>query len=219
MSSGKTLLLTAGAVTAGTVAYAFIARSWLLRWGATDQEARQTLPGDELVPHPRYVSTRAITTHAPASQVWPWLVQMGQGRGGLYSYDWLENLIGCDIHSMHRIVPELQHLTPGDVIRLTPTERNNLFMRVAIVEPDRALVLVTPGSVEESFSSNYPYATWAFILHSLDEKTCRLIVRWRSDFKPSVFGLLANKYFLEPVHFIMERKMILGIKQRAEQTH
>lgn len=76
-----------------------LSRLWYNRWGATAEECEKALPGDELVPHPRIASTRAITIQAPPAAVWPWLVQMGQGRGGLYSYDGLENLIGCDIHS------------------------------------------------------------------------------------------------------------------------
>jgi hypothetical protein len=84
-------------------------RSWHTK-GATDIEVHQSLPGNDLVPHPKWRWTHAITTHASATEVWPWLVQMGQGRDGMYSYEWLENLVGCDIHNADRIIPEFQHL-------------------------------------------------------------------------------------------------------------
>ena len=90
----------------------------LRRWGASEEEARRRLPGDELVASPTFASTRAVTIAAPPAAVWPWLVQMGQGRGGLYSYDRLENLFGLDVHSADRIVPELQQLNVGDRISL-----------------------------------------------------------------------------------------------------
>lgn len=91
------------------VLYVLVARPRINHWGATDQEHQATWPGDQLVAQPNFVWTNAITIHAPAAQVWPWLVQLGQGRGGLYSYDWLENLIGCDVHSTDRILPRSRH--------------------------------------------------------------------------------------------------------------
>ena len=92
----------------GAALYVVVARPRINHWGATDQEHRATWPGDHLVAQPSFVWTNAITIRAPAAQVWPWLVQLGQGRGGLYSYDWLENLIGCDVHSTDRILPPFQ---------------------------------------------------------------------------------------------------------------
>ena len=91
-----------------------VLRRRYLRWGATDEEVQAGLPGDETLPDADLVATRAITIHAAPMDVWPWLTQMGQGRGGLYSYDWLENLIGCDIHSADRIMPKWQHIKVGD---------------------------------------------------------------------------------------------------------
>ena len=100
--------------------YILLARPRQLRWGATDQERDDSLPGDELVANADLSATRAITIRASADQVWPWIAQLGQGRGGFYSYDFLENLIGCDIHSADRIVPEWQHVAVGDEVRLAP---------------------------------------------------------------------------------------------------
>ena len=110
------------------------------RWGTTKGEGRSHLAGDELIPEPKLSHTRAISIDAPPARVWRWLVQIGQGRGGLYSYDALENLIGCRIDSAERIVPELQHLAVGDLVRLGP-ERYPAF-RVVELEPARSLVLV-----------------------------------------------------------------------------
>lgn len=210
----------AASVSAAAIAsYASILRPRILRWGASEDEVAATMPGDDIVGTPRYVTNHAVTIHAPAALVWPWLVQMGQGRGGLYSYDWLENLLGFDIHSADRIIPEFQHLEPGDSIRLVregyPAD---LRYEVVLVERERALVLRTPGSPAENFARNLPYGTWAFFLRKINEKTTRLIARTRSDFRPSLSGYIWNKYGLEPAHSIMERRMLLGIKARAEAS-
>jgi hypothetical protein len=101
-------------------AYALLARSRQLRWGAADDEADGPLPGDELIAHPDLSATRAIAIRGPASQVWPWIAQLGQSRGGFYSYDFLENLAGCDIHSADRVIPEWQEIRVGDEVKLAP---------------------------------------------------------------------------------------------------
>ena len=180
----------------------------------------RTLPGDEFVRNPRYQTTRAITIDAPASEVWPWLVQMGQGRGGFYSYDWLENLVGLDIHSADAIIPELQDLKVGDQVRLAPVDsRGTAFvMDVAVLVPERSLVLRAPGTLEDALESDLPYATWAFILEPISEGATCLIVRFRSDFMPTLRGLVVNKYALAVPHFLMERKTMRGIRKRAEHS-
>src|SRR5512139_3077066 len=116
-------------------------RSWYNQWGASEAEVAQALPGDDLVPAPRLGYTRAIQIQAPVERVWPWLAQMGQGRGGLYSYDGLENLAGCKIHSVDRIIPELQDPQPGELIRLGP--QGYPCFAVVSVDPGRALVLIS----------------------------------------------------------------------------
>jgi hypothetical protein len=110
----------ATAVIGCAAAYFLVVRPWQLRWGATDEERGATLDGDDLIANPDLVATRAITVHALADQVWPWIAQLGQGRGGFYSYDALENLVGCDIHSADRVVPEWQDLKVGDQVKLSP---------------------------------------------------------------------------------------------------
>lgn len=193
--------------------YAFILRPWYLRWGTTAEEVRRPLPGDELVPQPKQMSTRSITLQASVAEIWPWLVQLGQGRGGLYSYDWLENLIGCDIHNAERIMPEFQDLKVGDKVRLGP--EGYPFYTVAAFEPGRALILRAgdPHAGEPPVDE-----TWTFFLDPIDAGTTRLIVRNRRDYPPSLANFVIWRVMTEPAHFIMERKMLLGIKQRAEQA-
>jgi hypothetical protein len=205
---------------AAAAGYPLAVRPWLLRWGATAQESTQWLPGDDIVPRPRTTSTRAITIDADARDVWPWLVQLGQGRGGLYSYDRLENLFGYDIHSVDRVVPELQRLAPGDRIRLVPEKVSaDIFLEVAAADPDEALVLRGPGTPGEAFAAGMGYPSWAFVIRPAGPHRVRLLARWRCDFEPSLRATLAWKYGIEPVHFIMERKMLHGIRIRAQALH
>lgn len=191
----------------------------MLDWGATPQEVAECLPGDEIVGRARYRSTRAVTIDAPVDQVWPWLAQLGQGRGGLYSYDWLENLLRLDIHSADRIVPELQHLAVGDLVRLVPEgTQPPLQFVVRQVEPPHLLVLGPEGTRQAALDAAMPYPCWTFRLTSAPGDTTRLVVRFQSDFEPSLVGLVAYKYALAPVHLVMERRMLLGIRRRAEST-
>jgi hypothetical protein len=128
--------VTVAVAVAGVVSVA-LARRAMLGWGATTAERRAALPGDDLVPHASVRATRAITVAADAGDLWPWIAQLGQGRGGFYSYDVLENLIGCDIHSADQIVPAWQTVEVGDEVRLHPS----VALAVAVVDPGHALVL------------------------------------------------------------------------------
>ena len=212
----------AGASALGAAAGAgYVASLWpkMTSWGARHDEVDEALPGDDLVGQARYRATHAVTITSTPEQVWPWLVQMGQGRGGLYSYDWLENAVGLHMHSADRIVPSLQSLAVGDVIRMVP-EGNEPSLRFAVAQIDapHLLVLGPDTTRDEAFAKNMPYPCWTFRL-SADGPSCtRLVVRFQSDFEPSPMGLLMNKYALQPVHFVMERKMMLGIKRRAENA-
>src|SRR5829696_4354160 len=116
----------ASVVTLVPWAYVLIVRPWHLRWGATDEETRKALPGDGLVPQPVAQMTRALTVDAQPGEIWPWMIQMGAGRGGLYSYDWLENLAGLGIYSTDSIVPELQDLKEGDILPLEASSGTGL---------------------------------------------------------------------------------------------
>jgi hypothetical protein len=177
-------------------------RPWHRRWGATDEEIAQSLPGDE--GSGGASANHAITIHAPAAAIWPWLVQIGQDRGGFYSYSWLENLVGADIHNSDRIVPEWQSLRAGDLIRLASKDvyGDRPLLRVTQVDPYRHFVLEGWG---------------AFVLQPIDENTTRLIVRSHRGQRSTLHR--AIDFFIgEPVHFVMERGMLLGIKRRAEAS-
>lgn len=181
------------------------------RWGATDEETTRRLPGDDLVPNPIRVSTRAITVHAPVSAVWPWLVQIGQERGGLYSYEALENLIGCQITNADRIVPEWQHPRSGDRVGLGP--EGYPFFTVADVQYERAFIL-------RGGDDSYTGASWVFAVEPVDANTTRLLVRMRSAASRTAVEAFFNDALTPPLHFIMEREMLYGIARRAEAlTH
>jgi hypothetical protein len=207
----RTSRLTNGLAAAGATAalYGLAICPWQRRWGTTRAEARRPLPGDALVPRPDYETTRAITIEAPPEAVWPWLVQLGQGRGGFYSYDWLENAFGLNIHSSDHIEPNWQTIEPGDAVRMAPADRFDGAgrMDVALVEAERALVLRSPADAPPDQA-----ASWAFVLAPVDDTATRLLVRLR------LRAPLAMRLMLDPAHFIMERKMLYGIKHRAEQA-
>lgn len=201
--------------------YFWVIRPWQFRWGATDDEVRRALPGDELSPHPASQATRALTINAPATEVWPWLVQMGQDRGGMYSYTWLENLFRADMQNADRIMPEFQHRKVGDKVWLAPPERygGQGYALVGAVDPNRELVLITHAvSPTGGSADSAGQGTWSFVLDPTDQQSTRLIVRSRGVESPSLSMRLLDLLFWEPAHFIMERKMMLGIKQRAEAT-
>jgi hypothetical protein len=164
-----------------------------------------------LVSNPKQISTRAITIEASIDEVWSWLVQIGQGRGGFYSYDTLENLIGCDIHNADRILPEFQQLAVGDKVRLG--KEGYPFYTVTGVEPKKYLLL-RGGDPEEEAPSIKDF--WLFYLDEIDAQTTRLIARNRRDYTPSVANFIIWQVITEPLHFLMEQKMLRGIKQRAE---
>jgi hypothetical protein len=212
--------LIGAALVGSTLAVSPLLRNWYNRWGATDGEIQQKLPGDELVPDPLLGYTRAITIQAPMERVWPWLAQMGQGRGGLYSYDGLENLVGCKIHSVEHVIPELQDPQVGVLIRLGP--QGYPCFAVASIDPGRALVLISanpqtgePVLYLDQGDKGYSIATWQFVLQPQDENTTRLLARQRLSFSPDFKWVWR---LTEPVGFVMERKMLLGIRRRAERS-
>ena len=155
----------------------YAARQFYRNWGTTKEECRMTLPGDELIRRPVVVTTEAVWIDAPAGAVWPWLVQMGQDRGGLYSYQTLENFVGLDYHNADRIHPEWQHLAPGDVLRLAPKGwfglRDGIVMTVVDVTEQQSIVLrmMPPEHLWD--------AVWSFHLIPHWEDRCRLLIRTR----------------------------------------
>jgi hypothetical protein len=190
----------AAVVALGGVLYRWLVRERILNWGAQKVEAAARLPGDELLEDADVVATRAITIGAPPSAVWPWIAQMGPApRGGAYTYDWIENLFGLNMRSADRVLPEFQHPAPGDTIGV-----GNNAMRIGRAEPERVLATC-------SANGNW---VWTFVLQERDGQT-RLISRnrfrlptlaWRIGMAPMIPGSL-----------VMERKMLRGIKARAER--
>ena len=197
-------LVRARAALAGLALGAILYRRWLrerlLSWGATGAEAAARLPGDELLEDADGVSTRAVTIDAPPSAVWPWIAQMGPApRGGAYTYDWIENLLGLGMHSVDRVLPEFQRPEPGDTIAYGKNR-----MRVASVDPECALAF-------RSADGNW---VWAFVLEGGEART-RLISRNRFRL-PTVVARLGMGPMI-PASLLMERKMLRGIKERAER--
>jgi hypothetical protein len=184
----------------GAIVYRLVLRRSVLSWGATAAEAAARLPGDELLEDADGVSTRAITIDAPPSAVWPWLAQMGPApRGGAYTYDWIENLLGLDMHSADEVLPDFQHPQVGDTIGLGPNR-----MACELVEPERALAW-------RSADGNW---VWSFVLEDRDGGT-RLISRNR--FRLPRLRDRVGMIPMEPGSLVMERKMLRGIKERAER--
>jgi hypothetical protein len=189
------------AIAALGVVYFRFLRKPILAWGATEREAGSALPGDELLEDADGISTRAIDIDAPPEAVWPWIAQMGPApRGGAYTYDWIENLLRLDMHSVDRVLPEFQRPQVGDVVAYGPNR-----MRIERVEPERVLAW-------RSEDGNW---VWSFNLESRDGAT-RLISRNR--FRLPTLGTRIGMLPMEPASLVMERKMLRGIKERAERS-
>jgi hypothetical protein len=193
--------IVAVAIAAALAAlYKRVLRKSILNWGATDKEASARLPGDELLEDAAGISTRAIDIDAPPVAVWPWLAQMGPSpRGGAYTYDWIENLLGLNMHSTGRVLPEFQHPHVGDTFSLGSNR-----MRMDRVESERVL----------AWRSEDGHWVWTFVLEPRDGGT-RLISRNRFRL-PALVARIAM-LSMEPGSLVMERKMLRGIKQRAER--
>jgi hypothetical protein len=193
-------LAALGAVLFG-VYFRFI-RPWQLRWGATDEEVARAMPGDDVVKHPTFNATRAVTINARPEEIWPWLVQIGITRADWYSYDWLDNL---GKPSARRILPQFQHVAVGDLVPISPDGKQG--MRVKDFEPNQWML----------WWDKKGEATWYWGLYPQDDSQTRLITRVRMHYRwlsPAIlFSLL-----VEFTDIVMMRKCMLGIKQRAEQT-
>ena len=200
----RILALGLAALGGAAVAYAKCVRPRHLYWGASDDEVAMELPGDEFAKECDIDCTHAITVDARPEDVWPWIAQLGQTKAGFYSYNLLENLAGCQMPDVREILPKWQDVQVGDKVWLHPTARP---LEVLLVDQGHDLVLSS---------------IWGFHLRPLSEgRRTRLIVRMRGGYDPDL-GLLGNLVFwkglLEPAHWIMERRMMLGIKQLAEAT-
>ncbi len=188
------------------VLYLLVIRPWFLHWGSTEAEFRMPLPGDDLIPHPAYISMRAVTIDAPPDKVWPWLAQIGQERGGFYSYTWFENLLGADYHNADRVHPEWQDIHAGGYVWNMPESwRHGRYARlvrwpVLAVEPGHSFLLGNWG---------------VFDLEPAGNGRTRLMVRGRQA-KLTALSTIPIVFIFDPGHFAMEKRMLLEVKRLAE---
>lgn len=211
----RALALTA-ALAGLFAAFFVVVRPWYLRWGATDAEVAAVLPGDEIIPNAASQQTRAITIHAPIDRVWPWVAQIGQDRGGFYSFDLLENLVGCEMPTTDGLRPDRQAWQLGDRMWMYPPEKAGGvgFATLRVYIPERALGFAThmtgtPIQAPEDGS-------WSFVLEPVDATTTRFIARGRGIARHSLLGLAFDQAIFEPIHFVMEQRMLIGLQQVAE---
>jgi hypothetical protein len=195
--------LAAGAAAAA-IAFSLAYRPWHLRWGATDEEVHLAMPGDDLVPKASFAPTRAVTVAAAPEDIWPWLVQVGFGRAGFYSYDLLDNL---GRPSARGIAPELQDLKIGTWVPMAPgTPTSETAFRVRAFEPHRWLLWDKTAS------------TWCWMLRPIDQTHTRLVSRVRCRYRWNRPTILADLFLMEVGDFFMMRRMLLGTRARAEAT-
>ena len=202
---------------AGLVAWNFVATPFVgskrLRWGTHKTEATDPLPGDELVADPKWSYTLGIDIAAPPGAIWPWIAQIGQRRGGFYSYQTLENMAGCKISNTTEVLPEYQHPEVGDEVYLHPTAPP---LRIELVDPPLTLVLFG-APVDIAAEETWGMSTWQFAIRPGSEGRSRLLTRGRSDYSPGWAARLAfGRFPIEPITFVMSRKMLLEIKRLAE---
>lgn len=199
------------------VCYRSFVLPWMNTWGATTEEVQAILIGDELVPNPVSQTTQAVTIDATPEQIFPWLLQIGVGRGGMYSYDWLENLMGLNVHSIDRLVPELQTASAGDFWRFTPKDyfiSDGPGVFVMDLEPNRAIVgcFGVPSKPPPPCSG-----TWQLVLDPKGNGTTRLILRTRTDAASPMTRIFGAVF--DPITFVMQRGMLLGFRDRVEATN
>jgi hypothetical protein len=195
-------------------------RSNYRKWGSTAEELQRELPGDELVKYVKGWYQHAITINATPADVWPWIIQLGQNKGGFYSYELLENIVGSKIHNADNIIPEFQDTVIGDSVAMTPKAAPYI---VVTIEPQRTFVLQLRVNLQtqetidntQSLPDKYQDSSWLFFLEETTERTTRLISRSRNNWNKSrtntfiygIFGVISQT---------MDRKMLKGIKKRAE---
>jgi hypothetical protein len=199
----KILLVLIG-LAALTVAAVILLTPQMDRWGATDAELQASFPGDELVPAPLSFVNHAVSISATPEQIYPWLVQMGADKAGLYSYTALETLIACPQTNADRIHEEWQNLQVGDQVKLCPKEPGPPPYMVAQLLPNQAIVL---GHQENGQWVDL----WQFVILPQTDGSSRLVLRTRT---------MAVGGFWDVIHpgvFIMERGLLLGVKERAEK--
>ncbi len=191
------------------------ARGARSHWGLEEPDAARTLPGDGLVPTPRWSWTHGVEIEASTERVWPWIAQIGASKAGFYSYQFLENVAGCDVLNAEVVHPDWEAKV-GDALSLHPK-----MPPLEIVAAERGRWMVARTSVDEPRGEGRGWAvsTWLFLIEPLGEGRCRLVSRFRSDYSDEIAMRLSfGPAILEPVGYAMDRKMLLGVKERAERT-
>lgn len=204
------------AVSALAGIFGLFVHPWFQRWGATDDEVRQPLPGDEIVAHASTQQTRAITIHARPTIVWSWLAQIGQDRGGFYSYDLLENLVGCEMPTVDRLRLDGHIWKLGDKLWMYPENKAGGvgFATLRAYEAGRVLGFATHAfGTKPTDPEN---GSWTFVLEPVGDNATRLLVRGRMAPGRSLVWRTVDRFVFDPAHFAMERRMLLGLKQIAE---
>lgn len=214
-----------GALTLLLAGFVFLARPWYRTWGATADELRRPLPGDQIVPGDVTQETRAISIAAPVDAVWPWVAQLGQYRGGFYSFDQLENAVGCEMPTTDVLNPAHQRWVVGDTLWMYGRDKAGGVGFAILREfiPGRALAFSTTaiGSPQGQIDGS-----WAFVVEPIDAATTRLIIRGRLTTHRSALAKAVDVFVFEPMHFVMERRTMLGLaevavhgaRDRAENT-
>ncbi len=203
-------ILCVAAVLAGLGLTFFAVRPWYRSWGATPAERAMPLPGDEIAPAAISQETRGITIQAPPDRVFAWVAQIGQDRGGFYSYRILENIVGCEMPYVDHLDPWLEHWIVGDKLWMYPARkaggRGHIVLRVLV--PGRVLAFGGFGAADEG--------SWTFVVRPLGEQQTRLLFRGRGTEKASLFATAFTVLAFEPMHFAMERRTLENLKQLAE---
>ena len=197
--------LSGAVIVAACVFLRPLLRPWYSSWGATSAEINNTYPGDEYAPNPKGGYTQAIEIQASSGSIWPWLVQIGQDKGGFYSYELLENIIGCNIHNVTHILVDCQDIKVGDNLIMHPKAP---LVPVAIVEQGKTLAY---GGRQDKYTGNI----WIFSLNQEGEST-RLIARWLFEYKISLGNKVIYNWLIEPIGAVMQRKMLITIKKLVE---
>ena len=218
---GRASAVGAAGLVAASAAYTWMLRPRGNRWGATDEEVAREMPGDDIVTEPDFVATRAVTIHAPPEQVWPWIVQLGSGRAGWYTWDHVDN---AGVPSAAHIIPELQHLAAGDLVPMVANEETGVWVQA--MEPERWMIWW--GSIErprnddgtarrmpDDTTEKGAY-TWTWELRQVGPRTTRLITRLRGTYPTLRSGKVPYVLLASVADPVMMRKCMLGIKARAE---
>jgi hypothetical protein len=208
--------------TAGTLIMVAAFLSPFLRrarshWGVDEKTAARAYPGDDLVATPGWSFTHGVEIAAPVASVWPWVAQIGADRAGFYSYQWLENLVGCEVKNAATVHPEWQARV-GQALVLHPDPKAPRLDIVAVEPSHHVLAHAAPDQRARELGKAWATVSWLFFLERLGEHRCRFISRYRADCSNDLVTRLSfGPTLLEPVAFAMDRRMVLGVKERAER--